>query len=168
MVKYTPLVTAIYSNTALNYVRSKRETQPLEEADADDIVYQFVEAQMTVEQSLDNTQKSLIVANLIEQLPVDAREIVLLYYQEQRSSSQVARLLGRSLLKQSEKPYRVLVRRLSRKCLTNMVKCFFQQRRLLAFTFSSRWKFVFQHTGSGDGSCWWHCPVTKKSCHYGC
>ena len=73
--------------------RGRRHTA---ESNADDLLEVAVDPRPDPQQRLVSLETRRLVADTIERLPVDAREVVTLYYREGRSMTQVADLLGLS------------------------------------------------------------------------
>jgi RNA polymerase sigma factor (sigma-70 family) len=81
---------------ALNFLRDNKVKQKLNAEQADDLLAHFCDPKEELDIALERQQQSVIVHNFIQQLPQESREIVLLYYREEQSSQQVARLLEQS------------------------------------------------------------------------
>ncbi|MGO4894638.1 RNA polymerase sigma factor [Flavobacterium sp. W21_SRS_FM6] len=81
---------------ALNFLRDNKVKQKLDSVQADLLLSQFCDPEETLDVALERDQQSAIVRDFIQQLPEESREIVLLYYREDQSSQQVARLLEQS------------------------------------------------------------------------
>ncbi|WP_133468035.1 RNA polymerase sigma factor [Paraglaciecola marina] len=78
---------------ALNFLRDNKVRQKIEGDEADQILAQFCDPKLAIDESMQRQQSNLILQSFIEQLPDESREIVLLYYREEQSSLQVAKLL---------------------------------------------------------------------------
>jgi RNA polymerase sigma factor (sigma-70 family) len=81
---------------ALNFLRDNKIKQKLDGEQADLLLAQFCDPKEELDIALEREQQSVIVRDFIQQLPEESREIVLLYYREDQSSQQVARLLEQS------------------------------------------------------------------------
>ena len=81
---------------ALNFLRDNKVKQKLDGEQADLLLAQFCDPKDDVDIVLERRQQSVIIGDFIQQLPQESREIVLLYYREDQSSHQVARLLEQS------------------------------------------------------------------------
>jgi RNA polymerase sigma factor (sigma-70 family) len=78
---------------ALNFLRDNKTQQKISGEEADLLLSQFCDPKLDVDISLHRQQSNVILQDFINQLPEESREIVLLYYREEQSSQQVARLL---------------------------------------------------------------------------
>jgi hypothetical protein len=74
----------------------RRRTRHAAEGNADELLEAAVDPRPDPHQRLTSLESRRLVAETIERLPVDAREVVTLYYREGRSVAQVANLLGLS------------------------------------------------------------------------
>jgi RNA polymerase sigma factor (sigma-70 family) len=81
---------------ALNFMRDNKTRQKIDGEEADLILAQFCDPKLDIDSSLQREQSNVILQGFINQLPEESREIVLLYYREEQSSRQVARLLEQS------------------------------------------------------------------------
>jgi len=81
---------------ALNFLRDNKTRQKVAGEEADLILAQFCDPQHDIDSSMQREQSNVILQDFINQLPFESREIVLLYYREEQSSRQVARLLEQS------------------------------------------------------------------------
>ncbi|WP_340678325.1 sigma-70 family RNA polymerase sigma factor [Paraglaciecola sp.] len=81
---------------ALNFLRDNKIKQKIDGEQADVLLAQFCDPKDALDLALEREQQSVIVSDFIQQLPEESREIVLLYYREDQSSQQVARLLEQS------------------------------------------------------------------------
>lgn len=81
---------------ALNFLRDNKIKQKLDGEQADLLLAQFCDPKEELDIALHRHQQSAIVRAFIQQLPEESREMVLLYYREDQSSQQVARLLEQS------------------------------------------------------------------------
>jgi RNA polymerase sigma factor (sigma-70 family) len=81
---------------ALNFLRDNKTRQKVEGEEADLILSQFCDPKLDIDSNIQREQSNMILQGFITQLPSESREIVLLYYREEQSSQQVARLLEQS------------------------------------------------------------------------
>lgn len=81
---------------ALNFLRDHKVKQKVNGQQADELLAQFCDPDSDLEGRLQRQQQSIILADFVQKLPEESREIVLLYYREEQSSQQVARLLEQS------------------------------------------------------------------------
>lgn len=81
---------------AFNFLRDNKIRQKVAGEEADLILSQFCDPQQDIDCSMAREQSTVILQDFISQLPEESREIVLLYYREDQSSKQVARLLEQS------------------------------------------------------------------------
>ncbi len=79
---------------AFNYLRDNRISDRVGGDDADQLFLQFCLDDGDSEAALSRSQQAQILARVIDDLPEETREIVLLYYREDQSSAQVAELLS--------------------------------------------------------------------------
>jgi RNA polymerase sigma factor (sigma-70 family) len=81
---------------ALNFLRDNKTRQKVDGEEADDILAQFSDPTLDPDISMQRKQSNVILHDFISQLPEESREIVLLYYREEQSTQQVARMLEQS------------------------------------------------------------------------
>jgi len=81
---------------ALNFLRDNKTRQKVAGEEADLILSQFCDLKQGIDSVMHREQSNVILQDFISQLPEESREIVLLYYREEQSSKQVARLLEQS------------------------------------------------------------------------
>ncbi|OFC71934.1 RNA polymerase sigma factor [Alteromonas confluentis] len=79
---------------AFNYLRDNRVTDRVGGDEADLLFSQFCQDDGDSETVLSRSQQAQILARVVDDLPEETREIVLLYYREEQSSAQVATLLS--------------------------------------------------------------------------
>lgn len=79
---------------AFNYLRDNRIADRIGGDEADLLFSQFCLDDGDHETVLSRSQQAQILAKVIDDLPEETREIVLLYYREEQSSAQVAELLS--------------------------------------------------------------------------
>lgn len=93
---FLPWVRQITRYRAYNYLRDNRVKQQVVGEEAELLLAQFADPTAEIAENLQRDQQNLLIQGLIDGLPEDSREIVLLYYREEQSSQQVAELLGLS------------------------------------------------------------------------
>jgi RNA polymerase sigma factor (sigma-70 family) len=93
---FLPWVRQITRYRAYNYLRDNRVNQQVVGEEAELLLAQFADPTAEVVDNLQRQQQNLLIQQLIDGLPEDSREMVLLYYREEQSSQQVAELLGLS------------------------------------------------------------------------
>jgi RNA polymerase sigma factor (sigma-70 family) len=81
---------------AFNFLRDNKTRQKVNGEEADLILSQFCDPKQGIVSVMHREQSNVILQDFISQLPEESREIVLLYYREEQSSQQVARLLEQS------------------------------------------------------------------------
>jgi len=80
--------------TAFNYMRDNKLSKRVSGDEADSLFAEFCSQEPTPDEDYDADTLKQLVAQLIDNLPNETREIVLLYYREDMSSKQVASLLS--------------------------------------------------------------------------
>ncbi len=93
---FLPWVRQITRYRAYNYLRDNRVSSTLRGEEAELLLASFADPDACLSQNYERSEQTLIMADFIDALPDDSREIVLLYYREEQSSQQVAELLGLS------------------------------------------------------------------------
>ncbi len=93
---FLPWVRQITRYRAYNYLRDNRVNQQVVGDEAELLLAQFADPSAEIADNLQRSQQNVLIQQLIDDLPDDSREIVLLYYREEQSSQQVAELLGLS------------------------------------------------------------------------
>ncbi len=93
---FLPWLRQITRYRAYNYLRDHKIKQKVSGAEAELLLEQFADPTANVADNLQRDEQNALIQQLIDQLPEDSREIVLLYYREEQSSQQVAALLGLS------------------------------------------------------------------------
>lgn len=93
---FLPWVRQITRYRAYNYLRDNRVNQQVVGEEAELLLAQFADPTAEIAENLQRDQQNLLIQSLIDGLPEDSREIVMLYYREEQSSQQVAELLGLS------------------------------------------------------------------------
>ncbi|WP_414828185.1 RNA polymerase sigma factor [Alteromonas sp. H39] len=79
---------------AFNYLRDNKVSQRASSEEADILFAQFCNDNDSVETELTRDQQAKVLARVVDELPRETREIVLLFYREEQSSAQVAQLLS--------------------------------------------------------------------------
>ncbi|MDO6566093.1 sigma-70 family RNA polymerase sigma factor [Alteromonas sp. 1_MG-2023] len=90
---FMPWVRQVARYMAINYLRDNKVSQSIKGDEGESILESFCKSGDTLEASVSDEQTKKIVAALIDELPSDSREVVLLYYREQCSTKHVAQLL---------------------------------------------------------------------------
>lgn len=78
---------------AFNFLRDNKVSSKVSGEQAEKLFSEFCNNELSQEDNLTQQQNSLIIQQLLSDLPEQSREIVLLYYREEKSSKQVALLL---------------------------------------------------------------------------
>lgn len=89
---FLPWLRQITRNLARDHLRGRRPDQS--GADFDVVLATVADPTPDHDEQLARQQEEAIVADLIDELPAETREILLIYYREGQSSRQVATLLG--------------------------------------------------------------------------
>lgn len=92
---FLPWLRQITRNLARDHLRANRH-RPLDGVGAEIAISLAADPSPTPAQQLIQDERELAAAELIDALPEDSREVLLLYYREDQSSQQVAALLGLS------------------------------------------------------------------------
>ena len=92
---FLPWLRQITRNLARDHLR-RRKTERRYDGDMDDILRVVADPSPDVPERLARQHEEQVVAELIDDLPEETREILLIYYREGQSSKQVADLLGMS------------------------------------------------------------------------
>ncbi|HMN34179.1 MAG TPA: RNA polymerase sigma factor [Chiayiivirga sp.] len=90
---FLPWLRQITRNLSHDHLRRRRNERRID-GDLDDILAVVADPAPDVPDSLARQQEEAIAADLIDELPEETREILLIYYREGQSSRQVAELLG--------------------------------------------------------------------------
>lgn len=90
---FLPWLRQITRNLARDHLR-RRASEKRYNGDMDDILAVVADPTPDAPELLSRQHEEQIVAELIDELPEDTREILLIYYREGQSSKQVAQLLG--------------------------------------------------------------------------
>ncbi|MBC3766210.1 RNA polymerase sigma factor [Neptunicella marina] len=91
---FLPWIRQATRYAAFNYLRDNKVADRVGGDDADSLFARFCNESDDGETSLSRSQQAAILARIVDDLPEETREIVLLYYREEQSSAQVARLLS--------------------------------------------------------------------------
>lgn len=90
---FLPWLRQITRYTAINYLRDNKVDQRICSEQADDVI-ESLESHITDgDVALSKLRLKTDVARFIDELPSESRELILLYYREEQSTKQVARLL---------------------------------------------------------------------------
>ncbi len=79
---------------AFNYLRDNKVAQRVSSEEADRLFAQFSNEDDSAESKFTRSQQTTLLAKVVDELPKETREIVLLYYREEQSGVQVANLLN--------------------------------------------------------------------------
>jgi len=90
---FLPWLRQITRNLAHDHLRRKYSEKRID-GDMDDILAVVADPTPDHPERLSRQQEETVIAELIDELPEDTREILLIYYREGQSSKQVASLLG--------------------------------------------------------------------------
>lgn len=78
---------------AFNFLRDNKVASKVSGEQAEKLFSEFCNHESNHEDNLNQQQNSVIIQQLLSDLPEQSREIILLYYREEQSSKQVAQLL---------------------------------------------------------------------------
>jgi len=92
-LSFMPWVRQITRYKAYNFLRDNKVKQKVSCDSEHELIVDFLKTDDTPASEHLREQQSVIVKSLIEQLPDDSREMILLYYREDCSTQQVAELL---------------------------------------------------------------------------
>jgi RNA polymerase sigma factor (sigma-70 family) len=90
---FLPWLRQITRNLAHDHLRRRRNERRID-GDLDDILAVVADPEPDHPERLSRAQEEAVAAELIDELPEETREILLIYYREGQSSKQVAELLG--------------------------------------------------------------------------
>lgn len=91
---FLPWLRQITRNLARDHLRGRKADHTAGGADFDVVLATVADPAPDQDEQLARLQEEAIVADLIDELPEETREILLIYYREGQSSKQVALLLG--------------------------------------------------------------------------
>ena len=91
---FLPWVRQSARYAAYNYLRDNRLADRVGGDEADALFAAYCDGELPPETSLSRTQTNQLLNHVVDELPEESREIVLLYYREEQSASQVAELLS--------------------------------------------------------------------------
>lgn len=91
---FLPWVRQTSRHLSLNYLRDNKVAKRVSAEETDRVFSEFCNDDKCLDHDLNVEQCKFIVQRLVDDLPSDSREVVLLYYREQESSKHVAQLLG--------------------------------------------------------------------------
>lgn len=90
---FLPWLRQITRYRAYSYLREQRDAQTERGTDAEALLESFAGDGSPAEDLL-RSEQAMLIRNLLDELPAESREIVLLFYREEQNSQQVAALLG--------------------------------------------------------------------------
>lgn len=90
---FLPWLRQITRNLSYDHLRRRRNERRVD-GDLDDILAVVADPSPDQPERLERQQEEAIAADLIDELPEETREVLLIYYREGQSSKQVANLLG--------------------------------------------------------------------------
>ncbi len=90
---FLPWVRQITRYRAYSYLREQRDAQTERGTDAEALLETFASDSSPSDELL-RSEQAMLIRNLLDELPPESREIVLLFYREEQNSNQVASLLG--------------------------------------------------------------------------
>ena len=91
---FLPWVRQVTRYTAFNDLRDNKVSSRADSEEADKLFEQFCNDSDEPVQAFSRDQQALVLSKVVDELPEEAREVVLLYYREEQSGAQVARLLN--------------------------------------------------------------------------
>ena len=117
---------------ALNYLRDNKVKKRVSSEEADELLESACSDDVSGETLLHRARTTQLVQNMVDTLPEESREVVLLYYREEKSTAQVATLLSISEESVRKKLSRARAT-LKQKVLDNYGKVIFSTAPALAF-----------------------------------
>ena len=90
---FLPWLRQITRYRAYSYLREQRGAQIERGTEAEAMLETFASDSSPAEE-LQRSEQAMLIRNLLDELPPESREIVLLFYREEQNSQQVASLLG--------------------------------------------------------------------------
>jgi RNA polymerase sigma factor (sigma-70 family) len=91
---FLPWVRQSTRYTALNYIRDNKLSKRIGGDEADKLLASYCTQDQDPQEYYETDTMKKVVAQLVDNLPEETREVVLLYYREEMSSKQVAELLS--------------------------------------------------------------------------
>lgn len=91
---FLPWLRQITRYQALHGLRDQAARRQLDSDDADTVLAEFIDPDANPELWHSRTEQARLLQQFLDALPADSRDILLLFYREEQSSSQVAALLG--------------------------------------------------------------------------
>ncbi|MFC3093804.1 RNA polymerase sigma factor [Alteromonas sediminis] len=91
---FLPWVRQSTRYTALNYIRDNKLSKRIGGDEADELLASYCAQDQDPQEYYETDTMKKVVAQLVDNLPEETREVVLLYYREEMSSKQVAELLS--------------------------------------------------------------------------
>lgn len=91
---FLPWVRQITRYQAFHGLRDEKARRELDSDDAETVLAEFIDPDASPELWHGRAEQSLLLQQFLDALPAESREILLLFYREDQSSSQVAALLG--------------------------------------------------------------------------
>lgn len=91
---FLPWVRQITRYQAFHGLRDEKARRELDSDDAETVLAEFIDPDASPELWHGRAEQSLLLQQFLDALPAESREILLLFYREEQSSSQVAALLG--------------------------------------------------------------------------
>jgi RNA polymerase sigma factor (sigma-70 family) len=93
---FIPWIRQLTRNLSVEHLRRhrRREMRHLPRGEADEVLASVVDPAASAASHLVSSEDQRAVADAVDELPNDSREVVILFYREGRSAAQVAALLG--------------------------------------------------------------------------
>lgn len=91
---FLPWVRQITRYQAFHGLRDEKARRELDSDDAETVLAEFIDPDASPELWHGRAEQSQLLQQFLDALPAESREILLLFYREEQSSSQVAALLG--------------------------------------------------------------------------
>ncbi len=91
---FLPWVRQITRYQAFHGLRDEKTRRELDSDDAETVLAEFIDPDANPELWHSRAEQSQLLQQFLDALPAESREILLLFYREEQSSSQVAALLG--------------------------------------------------------------------------
>ncbi len=90
---FFPWLRQMTRNKSYNFLRDNKVDRKISGEQAEKLLARYCDPRIVPSEEFERQQQSIILNNFISELPADSREIVLLYYREEESTKQVAKLL---------------------------------------------------------------------------